>query len=274
MKKSLIATVLAFSMISPLSLSAEGYDMEMKISDVTINYRETEEVIIPVNINSNNGISGVMARFVSDEITFSRIDTNESNLLYFPDTEEEFAAFDIVTENSVIWSTKDTANTTVTGNFLNLVIDASILYPGVYEIGFNSEKTEATKQSDVEGSLPENANVNWVNGSLTVNATKEDFEASYLIGDVDFDEIITASDALKVLQQVAGVYEMNPTEFAVADNDFDNEITAADALNILKHSTGEITSFKNSAITVGIYLSEDGTELVHCAYYNADGLLV
>lgn len=61
---------------------------------------------------------------------------------------------------------------------------------------------------------------------------------SQYLGDVDFDESITAADALKILRASVGLEELNGVQKALADIDGDGSITSSDALIALRMSTG------------------------------------
>ena len=61
----------------------------------------------------------------------------------------------------------------------------------------------------------------------------------YVLGDVDLDGSITASDAAAVLRMVAGSFD-DPTEAQrlAADADGDGSVTASDAARLLRHVAG------------------------------------
>ena len=63
-------------------------------------------------------------------------------------------------------------------------------------------------------------------------------EPERLLGDLDDDRSITASDALAILRISVGVKEASFENFLVSDVDFDYEITSSDALNVLRYSVG------------------------------------
>ena len=62
----------------------------------------------------------------------------------------------------------------------------------------------------------------------------------YMLGDVDFDENITAADARLALRRSVGLeaYEEGSPEYLACDVDFDGNVTAADARLILRASVG------------------------------------
>jgi hypothetical protein len=59
-------------------------------------------------------------------------------------------------------------------------------------------------------------------------------DAKYILGDVDNDGFITASDASVVLRYVAGDYKLTDVQQSSANVDGDNLITASDAAKILR----------------------------------------
>ena len=64
------------------------------------------------------------------------------------------------------------------------------------------------------------------------------YHQSYMPGNVDGDEGITATDALWVLQIVAGTREFDGTQSLAANVDGDEGVTATDALWILQNVAG------------------------------------
>ena len=69
-------------------------------------------------------------------------------------------------------------------------------------------------------------------------------------GDVDYDTMISATDALEVLKSVVGKVAFNDHQNQVADVDDDNKVAAADALVILQFVVGKITTFAAGDIYV------------------------
>ena len=91
-------------------------------------------------------------------------------------------------------------------------------------------------------------------GVMTVPAFAEDVPAGdygthYVkYGDVNFDEVISASDALEVLKSVVGKVRLTDHQIQVADVNDDDVAAAADALDILRMVVGKINTFE-----AGIY---------------------
>lgn len=81
------------------------------------------------------------------------------------------------------------------------------------------------------------------------------FAASKKMGDVDFDTIITAEDALLVLRYTAGTDELTAAQLAVADVTYDGKVNSVDALRILLYVSGSVPSLEQ----VG---SEEGDEVI------------
>ena len=65
----------------------------------------------------------------------------------------------------------------------------------------------------------------------------------YILGDVNQDGEIKASDAVLVLKYIAGNIELTDLQKQVADVNKDGEIKASDAVLILKYVAGDITEF-------------------------------
>lgn len=62
------------------------------------------------------------------------------------------------------------------------------------------------------------------------------------IGDVDGDGMITAKDALMILQAANDLILLDEEQFLRADIDGDKQLTAADALRVLQYVSGKVTS--------------------------------
>ncbi len=271
-RKFIFFTAFLTAFLCPVNAYAEEFDAEIKIESKEISRGSETEITIPVNATYNNGISGIMATFDTGELILSEISTLESGMLKNSETEEEFGVFDYINtqSNAVIWSTKNAGNTTNSGNFLNLKFNLENVYPGVYDISFKTEKTMATKQPQETDSLPVAANMNCIGATLTVNGNESDIAQSHIIGDSDMNGEVISDDALRVLQTITGGYTSSIEENIIFDTDFDGKVTSVDALNILNYNVGNISDYSdgtNSASRVGIYLSEDGSEIVHRSYY-------
>lgn len=70
--------------------------------------------------------------------------------------------------------------------------------------------------------MRQNDNIAYSNGSIP------------LLGDVDFDGEITASDALLVLRYVLGLVSFDDTTLAIADVNGDGVVDSADVIFILR----------------------------------------
>lgn len=61
---------------------------------------------------------------------------------------------------------------------------------------------------------------------------------TFLLGDVDGNKKVNASDARKVLRYVAGLEQLNSTQLKAANVDGNKSVTATDARRILRHVAG------------------------------------
>ena len=110
------------------------------------------------------------------------------------------------------------------------------------------------------GNAPANPQTGYTAGAgLVINDEK------IVYGDVN-GEGISASDALIVLQNAVGKYELESDLMTLSDVNFDGKITASDALLILQRSVGKISGFaRDGIIKHGDYMSKiniEGTRLV------------
>lgn len=260
-----LAALCAAAVISSCCVcSAENsYSGKIKIADTQIIHGETN-ASVPVTIDENSGISGIMAKFsLNNNLSLSAIDTSQSAV------KGDIGIFDHINveSNALIWSTQSTENTVQTGNFINLNVNISEnAYPGVYDISFASigSRTMATN-SDIES-----LDIDWVNGSVTINGNADDIAAASLIGDLDNDGEITSYDALIVLQTVTGLNDMDIYGKITADSDFDGAVTSYDALSVLQYSTGIISSFSD-AVSVGVNTDDSGNIVSRSYYKDTNG---
>ena len=77
-----------------------------------------------------------------------------------------------------------------------------------------------------------------VGGTGTNELIAAIIEAKYIIGDVDADGYVTASDAAVILRVVAGMETLTDTQEAAANVDTDTQVTASDAAKILRVVAG------------------------------------
>ena len=100
------------------------------------------------------------------------------------------------------------------------------------------------KDTDYKIEYSNNTNVGIANATITgigayngiVVKTFQIFNG--MIGDVNFDESITAEDALMTLRYTVGLTELNNLQLSVADVNGDDDITTEDSLLILRHAAG------------------------------------
>ena len=68
------------------------------------------------------------------------------------------------------------------------------------------------------------------------------FGASQKAGDVDFDGLVTAEDALLVLRATSGTSSLSAAQVKAADVSYDGKVNSVDALRILLYVCGSINS--------------------------------
>lgn len=74
-------------------------------------------------------------------------------------------------------------------------------------------------------------------------------------GDVDFDSLVTAEDALLVLRYTAGTQELTSAQLTAADVTYDGTVNSVDALRILLYVSGSVPTLEK----VG---SEEGDDII------------
>lgn len=270
MKKSVfipafIAGILSFSSVC----SAEGYDAVVQIENRETVHGSENSVSVSVNLSENNGICGIIAKLESDA-EIIKTDNSYSDIL---NDSDGTAITDYTLGTDIfMWTSKSTENIMNTGRVADVIINSENLYPGVYNISFmQGNKTMGTKKNE---SSYDNADINWINGTLTVNGNDEDIENAVAIGDLDGNGEIDSYDALLMLQNVVGLNEFNDIQKIIADDNFNGEITADDALNVLLYASGLSAGFsdgENSALYTGIYLNDDGTVKTRSYYSDNQG---
>ncbi len=78
--------------------------------------------------------------------------------------------------------------------------------------------------------------------ALTAGIACVAFGASTKAGDVDFDGLVTAEDALLVLRATAGTQQLSSAQVTAADVTYDGKVNSVDALRILLYVCGSINS--------------------------------
>ncbi|MBQ3602877.1 MAG: dockerin type I repeat-containing protein [Clostridia bacterium] len=81
------------------------------------------------------------------------------------------------------------------------------------------------------------------------------FAANNKMGDVDFDSLVTAEDALLVLRYTAGTDELTAQQLKVADVTYDGKVNSVDALRILLYVSGSVPSLERID-------SEEGDDII------------
>lgn len=251
--------------------SAEDYDGRISIENKEIIRGSENPVSVAVNVESNNGLAGIIARFECDgNIPLKEISISGSEMLVDSVSGEAIGDYTL-NNNTFLWASKTTDNVLNTGKIVDIILDSENLYPNVYDIKFIESKTEATKSS---GQTYASASVEWVNGTLTVNGNAEDIANEKPIGDIDNNEVVDSYDALNILQNVVGLNEFDNAGKIIGDSNFDGSITSEDALKILSYSTGVIDGFsdgENTALYAGVYLNEDNSVKARSYYKDNEG---
>lgn len=78
--------------------------------------------------------------------------------------------------------------------------------------------------------------------ALAAGISSAAFGASTKAGDVDFDGLVTAEDALLVLRATAGTQQLSTAQVTAADVTYDGTVNSVDALRILLYVCGSINS--------------------------------
>ena len=86
--------------------------------------------------------------------------------------------------------------------------------------------------------LSDSAEFRFYSGTASVMYAR--FSNTGLLGDVNFDGVVTAADALIVLRYAMDLAGMTPEQLAVADMNGDGVVNASDAIIILRLSMGLI----------------------------------
>lgn len=240
--------------------AADDYDIKIQFADSSAVHGE-KYAIVPVNISENSGIACLSARILTDSsVTIDGYAAKN-------DFEGELTP----DGNSFLWITKDTMNNYANGTFIDVYANISaVKYPGVYSISFTGIGNATMAVDEDVNDL----NVEWINGTITVNGNSDDIAMADMLGDIDDDGEITSYDALLILKNVTGLNDFDIKQNVVADADYDKSVTSNDALNILQMTTGNISDF-SGAVAAGIYLDENNENILNISYYkNIEGSVV
>lgn len=90
---------------------------------------------------------------------------------------------------------------------------------------------------------------------VAVSACGLSFAAAAKAGDVDFDGVVTAEDALLVLQVTSGTRTLTAAQKKVADVTYDGKVNSVDALRILFYVSGTVSSLEKLG-------SDEGDDLI------------
>lgn len=77
-----------------------------------------------------------------------------------------------------------------------------------------------------------------------------------IMGDINFDGVITSDDALLCLRSTVGLYELTPSQHAVSDVNADGQITSDDCLIILRYTVNLMTE----GAVIGVEASASSAE--------------
>lgn len=90
-----------------------------------------------------------------------------------------------------------------------------------------------------------------VRASITINATEQPVQKDYILGDVNGDQVVDASDATLVLREYTvllsnGASTLNEIQKLAANADGSNNIDASDATLILRYYTISLSTLSGS----------------------------
>lgn len=180
---------------------------------------EGDSLQVPVNIVGNSGFAGFSFVFgCPDGINLTAI--QKGTLLKTSETGSFLAD---PNTNRVIWT--DSEVTSGDGELLVLTLEAEDdCAAGEYPI------TVALVDGDPKNFVDINSDplgITLIAGTLTVT--------DYILGDMDGDENITATDMMYILRHIVGSETLNEKGLKAADIDKDGKITAADCVRLARY---------------------------------------
>lgn len=200
MKKAMRLTALLLSLVMCLGVTVFAANVENELATIT-------------------GANGAVAEFVTDgaaeekiRVTYTDANAIVEGAYYLvmvikPDADGEY----VPTEDSILYINQTTGSA-----------DHSVSF-----------EVFASRQ---EGRIEDSAIL--IYGMADGELKAAIIEAKYILGDVDEDGVITASDAAVVLRAVAGVDSLDGNQNSAANVDGDAAVTASDAAKILRVVAG------------------------------------
>ena len=210
-------------------------DTASKLTLSTTPAQGSQEVIVPINIEKNDGFNllGLTFSYDTSLFTYESLETVDSlkskiNLdsIYEAPGSDRIKASFIALEDI-----------TDTGDFLNLKLKVKDGVPvgttSDVEVGITQVGNKAETSMSGTGT------------TCTVSITDKsgDGEQQPILGDVNADKKIDLVDAVYILQNYNQVREFTKVQETVADVTKDGTVNLVDALMIMKYFNGEITSF-------------------------------
>ena len=214
----------------------------IKVSVVDTEAGLGEEVTVTVAFSDNTGFNTLGVRIAYPEGFVYKDGSAEASDLIKTACYLDFGGYSGAT---YVFNIDDAARTItlVAASLDDITAASGVLFTATFTAP--DAETEGTFAVQVlDDAYNENGEVveiDRVNGTVTVSSG-----ATYLIGDVNFDEEVDIFDAVDILRYEAGSVEFNATQLIVGDVNNDEEVDIFDAVDVLRFEAGSITEFERS----------------------------
>ncbi len=238
---SLLATL--FSMIA----FAEGEKPKVYLEDVTVYQveRSKTELVVPICVEGEIDMQCFDITVTYDKSSLTLVRDADKTFVNMPDGEYSYYEMNTDTDGEVVFAgvTVDEAMKSKTGKIGQLTFTSkkriskdgttAELGLSVAELGLGTEVADIEVKADATITM---------NSSEDPNATEP---SDTMIGDVDQDKNVTASDALMILQHAAKLHTLEGDRYTAADVNGDNVVDSGDALDVLRYAARLINHFGN-----------------------------
>lgn len=197
--------------------------LSIEFSNVEVN--GGEQFTVTAEVKNNPGFCYLKLKFNYNKELFTLVKTENGTV-----SSDGFT----VSDTAIVWDTA--VDTDASGTLVTLTFEPKSELKGSFTVGMQVVECINYDENDVKVEIK----------NSTVTFTEKTTEKTYLFGDVNLDNTVTAADARLALRASVDLETLSQVQKKVADIDKNSSVSAADARMILRASVdleelGEIT---------------------------------
>ncbi len=243
------ALLLSLTLLTGIALAAALFTVDTSARKTVYAPGETVNVDVVLNLadgQASAALGGIQIDLAYDSDLFTYESVSAEDISFVADAADDVPAAD-ATVDSFLVVNNDSANSVVHLVYVNAALEA-LGGDTLFTVNFKLSETAA---DGTTGTFTVNTEGAYDTAAALVSGTDQTDKAftitvekpKGLLGDVNLDGSVNATDAMLTLQYSVSMVTLTEQQLALADVTKDGLINATDAMRILQYSVGLITGF-------------------------------